>query len=93
MNKDVFHNQLALALGYERIVKDNSIDIRIDNKDNPDDPEVTVRIDGQDTTISFKTSQTLIPGYFDELCAQNDRLKEIVDAVHQACLQAMNNPY
>ena len=93
MNKDVFHNQLALLLGYECIVKDKSIDIRIDDKDNPDNPEVTVRLDGQDETICFKTSQTLIPGYFDELYVLNDRYREIVDAVYQAYIKAISNPF
>jgi hypothetical protein len=43
MNKERFHNALALSLGYERIVKDKRIAIQVDEAD---DPWVTLKIQG-----------------------------------------------
>jgi len=37
MNKERFHNQLALNLGYQRIVNDKRININIDDKQYADD--------------------------------------------------------
>ena len=35
MNIERFHNQLAMRLGYERIVKDNRISISVEESDGP----------------------------------------------------------
>lgn len=41
MNKERFHNQLALRLGYDRIVNDKRFIIKVDY-DNPDDPRIEI---------------------------------------------------
>lgn len=40
-NKEKFHNELAMRLGYERIVKDKKIQISLEESD---DPWVTLKI-------------------------------------------------
>lgn len=56
MNLDRFHNQLALHLGYEQIVKDKRIDIRIDENLNPDDPWVVLEMHVPPMSIGFNAS-------------------------------------
>ena len=53
MNKERFHNTLALPLGYERIVKDKRITIQVDDSD---DPWVTLKFQGRPEVIRFKAS-------------------------------------
>ena len=56
LDKDRFHNQLALNLGYERIVNDKRINISIDDKQYPDDVIITIYVDGYSTPICYKAS-------------------------------------
>ena len=53
MNKERFHNALALSLGYERIVKDKRITIQVDDSD---DPWVTLKFQGRPEVIRIKAS-------------------------------------
>ena len=57
MNKERFHNQLALNLGYQRIVNDKRINISIDDKQYPDDVMVSISIDGFSKPICYKASE------------------------------------
>ena len=59
-DKDRFHNQLALNLGYQRIVNDKRINISIDDKQYPDDVVVSIRVDGFSKPKYFKASEGLI---------------------------------
>ena len=79
MNIERFHNELAMRLGYERILKD-AITI-----EELEDPMVTLRRQGYDA-ISFNASDGL-----EMIDAQMlPELRELVDAVHQAYI-ATNN--
>jgi hypothetical protein len=58
-NKDRFHNQLALNLGYQRIVNDKRINICIDDKQYPDDVMIFISVDGFSSPICYKASKGL----------------------------------
>lgn len=82
MNIERFHNELAMRLGYERIVKDT---VTIDDSE---DPMVTLRVQGYED-ISFKASEGL-----DMMDTQmSPELRVIIDAVHQAYLTTLNNRF
>lgn len=94
MNKERFHNQLALNLGYQRIVNDKRINISIDDKQYPDDVKISISIDGFSKPICYKASEGL--GQNDMDCLDEngyDDIKMIVDAVHQAYIQATTYPF
>lgn len=94
MNKERFHNQLALNLGYQRIVNDKRINIAIDDKQYPDDVMVYIAIDGYSKPINYKASEGL--GQNDMDCLDEsgyDDIKIIVDAVHQAYIQATSSQF
>ncbi len=89
MNKERFHNQLALNLGYQRIVNDNRINIYIDDKLCPDDVMVSICVDGFSGTICFKASEGLSQNDIDCLDGGGyANIKMIVDAVHQAYIDS-----
>ena len=88
-NKDRFHNQLALNLGYQRIVNNKRINISFDDKLYPDDVMISLCVDGLSSPISFKASEEFSQNNMDCL-DKNDcnDIKVIVDAVHQAYIAA-----
>jgi hypothetical protein len=91
VNKERFHNQLALSLGYHRIVNDKRINIAIDDKQFADDAMISIRIDGFSKPICYKASEGLSKN--DMVCLDEngyDDIKTIVDAVHQAFDEASN---
>jgi hypothetical protein len=89
MNKERFHNQLALNLGYQRIVKDRRINISIDDKQCPDDVMISISISGFSSRISYKASEGLSLNDMDCLDENGyDNIKTIIDAVHQAYIAA-----
>ena len=89
MNKERFHNALAISLGYERIVKDKRINIRIDDKQYADDVLISISIDGFSTPICYMASEELNQNDMDSLDENSyDDIKIIVDAVHQAYIDA-----
>jgi len=90
MNKERFHNALALSLGYERIVKDKRITIQVDDSD---DPWVTLKIQDYPETIRIKASDATTDMKLKEIPAFQEEIKYIVDAVHQAYVQATTNPF
>ena len=93
-DKDRFHNQLALNLGYQRIVNDKRINISIDDKQYLDDVLVSIGIDGFSRPICYKASEGL--SQIDQDCLEEnccDDIKQIIDAVHQAYMQATTNPF
>ncbi len=94
MDKDRFHNQLALKLGYQRIVNDKRINISIDDKQYPDDMMISIYVDGFSKPICYMASEGLYQNEMDCLDANGyDDIKSIVDAVHQAYIQATTNPF
>ena len=93
-NKDRFHNQLALNLGYQRIVNDKRINISIDEKQYPDDVVVSIAIDGFSRPICYKASEGLNQNDLDCLDENGyDDIEIIVDAVHQAYIQAITKSF
>ena len=80
MDRDRFHNQLALSIGY-KLINDKRFTLEVEDSD---DPWVTLKVLGLDD-IRFKASDvTECVG----LEGQNE-IKEIVDAVHQAFLKTI----
>ena len=90
MNKERFHNALALSLGYERIVKDKRITIEVDEAD---DPWVTLKIQGHPDMVRFKASDDTNEVELNTIPAMQEEIKNIVDTVHQAFLQATTNQF
>ena len=94
MNKERFHNQLALNLGYQRIVNDKRINIRIDDKLYPDDVIVSISMAGFSKPICYKASEGLSQNNMDCLDDNGyEDIKQIIDAVHQAYIQAITNKF
>ena len=91
MNKERFHNALALSLGYERIVKDNRITIEVEEAA---DPWVTLKIQGLPDVVRFKASEGLNQSDMDCLDEGGyEDIKMIIDAVHQAYIQTTTKPF
>lgn len=90
MNKERFHNALALTLGYERIVKDKRITIQVDDSD---DPWVTMKFQGRPEVIRIKASGGEDATLVADALEWRDDIKVIADAVHQAYIQATTNPF
>ena len=90
MNKERFHNALAMALGYERIVNDKRYNIIVDDK--ADNPRVIIKdVDGCEL-ISFMADEAgEIRKSRHDKKINLDRDKDInlfLDIVHQAYIQA-----
>ena len=85
MNRERFHNALALSLGYQRIVKDKRITIEVDEAD---DPWVTLRIQGHPDVVRFKASGDANRVASNILPSMQEDIKTIIDAMHQAYIQA-----
>ena len=84
-NKERFHNQLALNLGYQRIVNDKRLNISIDDKQYPDDVMISICVDGFSTPICYRASEGL--KQYDVDCLDEngyEDIKIIENAVHQA---------
>ena len=94
MNKERFHNQLALNLGSQRIVYDKHINISIDDKRYADDVMISISIDGFSKPICYMASEGLSQN--DMACLDENSYEDItmiVDAVHQAYIQATTYPF
>lgn len=85
MDKERFHNEIAMRLGYERIVKDKRIMIAIEDTEEPcvsliiqDYPE-PIRINASDSANGLKLN---------DVPALQDEIRTIADAVHQAYIEA-----
>lgn len=102
MNKDRFHNQIALSLGYVRIVNDKRINIRIDDKSNPDDPLIKIDALTGKLEISYNASQNqkevlsqMQPGQIMKMIYEDfeNEILEIIDVTHRSYIQATTNKY
>lgn len=87
MNKERFHNALALSLGYERIVKDKRITIQVDDSD---DPWVTLKFQGRPEVIRIKASGEADAVLTADESELRDDIKMIAEAVHHAFNLANN---
>ena len=83
MDIERFHNELAMRLGYERIVKDKRISIAVDEGD---DPWVTLRVEGYDD-FRFKASCCTDVDQ-NVLTEMREDIVEIMNAVHLAYIDA-----
>lgn len=89
-NKERFHNQLALNLGYQRIVNDKHFNISIDDNQYPDDVMISISVDGFSKPIYYMASENLSQNNMDFLEENGyEDIKVIVDAVQQAYKQAI----
>ena len=93
-DKERFHNQLALNLGYQRIVNDKRINIIIDDKQYPDDVMVSISIDGLSKPICYKASEVLSQNDMDCLDENGyEDVKLIIDSVHQAYIDSTREQF
>lgn len=90
MNKERFHNALALSLGYDRIVKDKRITIQVDDSD---DPWVTLKFQGRPEVIRIKASGEADAALAADASELRDDIKVIADVVHQAYVESCNRPF
>lgn len=90
MNKERFHNALALSLGYERIVKDKRITIQVDDAE---DPWVTLKIQGYPDVVRFKASDDTNGVESNKIPALQEEIRNIIDVVHKAYMLASTNPF
>ena len=79
-NKEKFHNELAMRLGYERIVKDNKILISVEESDDP----CVILKHHDNRSIRINASGKGEEAEFDVIPEMRAEIIEIVDAVHQA---------
>ena len=102
MNQDVFHNQLALSLGYKRILQNKQISITIDDIAFPNNPRITLDVFEGKYKFIYNASHntddvaTIILPKQKELMKANaldDEIKVIIGATHQAYIQATTNTF
>lgn len=86
-DQDRFHNELAMRLGYQRIVNDKRVMISVEDSD---DPLVTLKIDGGDD-IRFKASEEL--ENVESIPEIHDEIKQIGNAVHDAYLKSTSKSF
>ena len=89
MDIERFHNELAMRLGYERIVKDKRILISVEESQ---EPIVTLRIEGSVNT-SFKASEKLDYMGLETSAEMLNEVKRISDAVHEAYLKSASETF
>lgn len=76
-------------MGYQRIVNDKRINISIDDKQYLDDVMISISVDGFSKPICYNASEGLNQNDMDCLDKNGyDDIKIIVDAVHQAYIEA-----
>lgn len=95
MNKERFHNTLAMTLGYEQILNDKRYSIIVD--DNTDDPKVEIENSNGCSILKFRVSE--VEGMKQKGIHLNNgsdadkELKMILDAVHRAYKEATTQPF
>ena len=85
MNIERFHNELAMWLGYERIVNNKRVLISVEVSD---DPVVTLKVQGGED-VRFKVSDDI------ECISYGNQkeIKEIIDVIHQSYIEARNRRF
>ena len=95
MNKERFHNALALALGYGRILNDKRYKIIVD--DNADDPKVVIEDVNGNILLSFNASETEVikrnASFMNKYTTIPFGINDIIDAVNQAYIQATKSQF
>ena len=85
MNKERFHNELAMRLGYERIVKNVGILISIEDSD---DPWITLKVQGCGD-LRFKASENEDKMHLQAMPELQEEINSILSATQQAYKQAI----
>lgn len=88
MDKDKFHNQIALHLGYNRIVKDKRFNIKIDDADVP---KVMIEVVGSPVKIDFWASETadeVMNNPKIKALGMEDDINTIINAIHTAYIES-----
>ena len=92
MNSDKFHNQLALHLGYDRIVKDKRFNIKIEDEDVP---RVTIEFVDSSAKVEFVASDEMSEvmdkmNNYEQIKAigMDDEINTIINAVHTAYIES-----
>ncbi len=88
-DKERFHNEIAMRLGYERIVKDKKIAIEIEESVTP---RVILRVQGYDD-ISFCASEVKDLKINLKSIDLQDEVKYIVDTIHQAYQETIKRKF
>lgn len=89
MNVERFHNELAIRLGYERIVNNKRITISVDESD---DPWVTLKVQSQDN-MRFKASDNIVDIDFHADSEVQNEIRTIIDAAHQAYIKSSSDTF
>lgn len=84
MNIERFHNELAMRLGYERIVKDKRISISVEESD---EPCVILTLQNGEV-IRLKASAKSDGSELQAYPEMRDEIKAVFDAVHQAYIKS-----
>ena len=84
-NIEKFHNELAMRLGYDRIVNDKRIHISVVDSDNP---WVILMIQGHDD-IKFKASGNVNLAILQTMPEIQNEINSIISATQQAYKQAI----
>ena len=90
MNKDRFHNQLALRLGYDRIANNKGLAIKVEY-DNPNDPRIVIELPEGVTERFYASEEPAVVK--DKVNRPEAPILEIVEAAHEAYLDSMNDIY
>lgn len=95
MNRERFHNALAMALGYEQLMKIQRYNIIED--DSADELKIVIKDDLGINLFSFKVSEVerIINKSLDisNSTGSDKDLIMILNAVHQAYLKATKQPF
>ena len=89
MNIERFHNEIAMRLGYERIVKNKKITIEVEESD---DPWVMLKVQNYPETIRIKASDIINGLNLEVMPAMQGEIRIIAEAEHQAYNEA-NRPF
>ena len=84
MDIERFHNELAMLLGYERIVNDKRIQISMEESD---EPRITINVLGH-KDICFKVSGKTEEVNLNIIPEMRNEISFIFDAVHQAFINS-----
>lgn len=83
-DKERFHNEFAMRLDYERIVKDKRISISVEESDEP----CVVLMLQSDEVIRIKASAKSDGAELQAYPEMRDEIKAVFDAVHQAYIKS-----
>ena len=84
MDRDRFHNQLALSIGY-KLINDNRFTLEIEDSD---DPWITLKVQGCGD-LKFKASENEDKTHLQAIPEMQDEIDSIVFATQQAYKQAI----